>query len=71
MLGQMTKNIPLMGSRSSGSIPFMIQGTTSQPVFLPDVAGMVKGAIANPLQQQPQQNPLGNMLQGILGGKKK
>jgi hypothetical protein len=71
VLGQVTKSIPIMGGRSSGTIPFMIQGTTSQPVFLPDVAGMVKGAIPNPLQQQPQQNPLGNMLQGILGGKKK
>jgi AsmA protein len=70
MLGQVAKNIPIMGGRG-GTIPFMIQGTTSQPVFLPDVAGMVKGTIANPLQQQPQQNPLGNMLQGILGGKKK
>ncbi len=51
----------------AGSIPFMIQGTTSQPVFVPDVAGMVKGAIPNPLQQ----NGVGGKLQGILGGKKK
>jgi AsmA protein len=74
MMGQMTKNIPILGGGSSrgGSIPFMIQGTTSQPVFVPDVAGALKGAIANPLQQQPaQQNNLGGMLQGILGGKKK
>jgi hypothetical protein len=35
---------------------------------MPDVAGMVKGAIPNPLQQQ---NGIGGMLQGILGGKKK
>ncbi len=70
ILGQMTKDIPLLGGRG-GSIPFMIQGTTSQPVFLPDVAGAASGAISNPLQQQPQQNPLGNVLQDILGGKKK
>ena len=70
MLSQMTQNIPMLGGRG-GTIPFMIQGTTSQPVFLPDVAGAVSGAMANPLQQQQQQNPLGNMLQGILGGKKK
>jgi len=34
---------------------------------VPDVAGMVKEAIPNPLQQQNG----GGMLQGILGGKKK
>ncbi len=66
-MGQVAKNIPIMGGQG-GSIPFMIQGTTSQPVFVPDVAGMVKGAIPNPLQQQ---NGVGGMLQGILGGKKK
>ncbi|MGC2323038.1 MAG: AsmA family protein [Terriglobales bacterium] len=71
MVSQMAKNIPILGGAGGGGIPFMIQGTTSQPVFLPDVAGAVKGAVANPLQQQQQQNPLGNMLQGILGGKKK
>lgn len=72
MLGQMSKNIPVLGGRSGGAIPFMIQGTTSQPVFLPDVAGAVSGAIQNPLQQQQQQqNGLGGMLQGILGGRKK
>lgn len=72
MLNQMARNIPVLGGASSGGgIPFMIQGTTSQPVFLPDVAGALKGAVSNPLQQQQQQNPLGNMLQGILGGKKK
>ena len=73
MMSQMTKNIPMLGgSGGGGSIPFMIQGTTSQPVFVPDVGGMVKGSIANPLQQQPgQQTGVGGMLQGILGGKKK
>ena len=69
MLGQMTRNIPMLGGR--GGIPFMIQGTTSQPVFLPDIAGAVSAG--NPLQQQQQeqQNGLGGMLQGILGKKKK
>ena len=72
VMGQMAKNIPILGgaSRGGGGIPFMIQGTTSQPIFIPDVAGVAKGMVGNPLQQQ-QQNPLGNALQGILGGKKK
>jgi AsmA protein len=73
MMGQMTKGIPLMGGGGGhgGGIPFMIQGTTSQPIFVPDVAGALKGAISNPLQQKPGQNDMGGMLQGILGGKKK
>lgn len=72
VMGQMTKNLPIIGGAGrGGGIPFMIQGTTTQPVFVPDVAGALKGAAANPQQQLQQQNPLGNMLQGILGGKKK
>ncbi len=74
VMGGMTKGMPFLGGGGKGGgVPFMIQGTTSQPVFVPDVAGMVKGAIPNPLQQQPgqQQEGLGGMLQGILGGKKK
>ena len=71
VMGEMAKNIPVLGGTShSGGIPFKIEGTTSQPLFVPDVAGMAKGVVSNPLQQQ-QQNPLGNIMQGILGGKKK
>ncbi|HVP51944.1 MAG TPA: AsmA family protein [Terriglobales bacterium] len=75
LMGGMTKGMPLLGGGSSkgGGIPFMIQGTTAQPVFVPDVGGMVKGAISNPLQQLPgqQDKGLGGALQGIFGGKKK
>jgi len=72
VLGQVTRGIPIIGGAGrGGGIPFMIQGTTTQPIFVPDVAGALKGAVANPLKQPQQQNPLGNMLQGILGGKKK
>lgn len=74
VMGGMTKGISFLGGGGggkSGGIPFTIQGTTAQPVFVPDVAGMVKGAIPNPLQPKGQQNGLGGMVQGILGGKKK
>jgi len=75
MMGGMTTGLPILGGSSKGGgIPFMIQGTTAQPVFVPDVGGMVKGAISNPLQQLPgqqQEKGLGGALQGILGGKKK
>ena len=33
------------GSRSGGGIPFMIQGTTSNPTFLPDMKGLATGAV--------------------------
>jgi AsmA protein len=77
-LGQMTSRIPMLGGgRQSGTIPFMIQGTTSQPVFVLDVAGMVsgdlgnamKGAAGQPLQQQQQ--GLVDALTGLFGKKKK
>jgi len=76
LMGGMTKGMPMLGGGSSkggGGIPFMIQGTTAQPVFVPDVGGMVKGAISNPLQQLPgqQEKGMGGALQGIFGGKKK
>jgi hypothetical protein len=39
-------------SQGGGGIPFTITGTTSNPIFLPDVAGMagnmVKGVAGNP-----------------------
>jgi hypothetical protein len=43
-----------------GSIPFFIQGTTSDPKFVPDVQGMVKGQLAG---------GLGNALGGLTGKK--
>ena len=67
VMGEMTKGMSVLGGGKGGGIPFMIQGTTSQPTFVPDVGGMVKGAIPNPLQQ----NPVGGKLGGLFGGKKK
>ncbi|HXP47833.1 MAG TPA: AsmA family protein [Terriglobales bacterium] len=65
-MGEMTKGMSAPGGGKGGGIPFMIQGTTSQPTFVPDVGGMVKGAIPN-----LQQNPVGGKLGGLFGGKKK
>jgi AsmA protein len=39
--GQMVTK--LGGGGQSGGIPFKIQGTTSNPIFIPDVAGMAEG----------------------------
>jgi AsmA protein len=73
MLGQMASGIPLLGPNTKGTIPFMIQGTTSSPVFVPDVAGMVSSGLVTSLQshqQQPGQQGLSSMLGGLLGKKK-
>ena len=50
----------------NAAIPFFIQGTTSDPKFMPDVKGMLNS-------QFKGQNPAGNIMQGISGllGKKK
>ena len=67
MLGQMASGIPMLGQSAQGTIPFMIQGTTSSPVFVPDVGGMVSSGIVTSLQPQ-QQKPGQEGLSGILGG---
>jgi AsmA protein len=58
------------GAASRG-IPFMIQGTTSRPIIVPDVRGMLAGkAGAGQLQQNPAKG-VQDMLGNILGKKKK
>ncbi|MGH9757503.1 MAG: AsmA family protein [Candidatus Acidiferrales bacterium] len=58
---------------TSGGIPFTIQGTTKNPVFVPDVAGMAEGLIKNRTGgitgTQPSNSAAG-ILGGILGRKK-
>lgn len=52
---------------NGGNLPFIIQGTTSNPRFVPDVKGMaggfLKNALSNKGNTQDQQNPLS----GITG----
>jgi AsmA protein len=74
-IGQLTSRIPLLGrgSKGSGGIPFQIQGTTAQPVFLPDIGGALATGVANPLQKGSQptgSSPVGNVLNQFLGKKK-
>jgi AsmA protein len=56
-------------------IPFMIQGTTSDPKFVPDVGGMVGGALESELGKALGDNPktkgLSEALGGLFGSKKK
>ncbi len=61
---------------SSGGIPFTIHGTTSDPVFEPDVnamvGGLAKGALSNgsKLGAAPGGQNLGQALGGLFGKKK-
>jgi hypothetical protein len=45
------------------NIPFVIQGTTSDPKFIPDVKGMASGLMQNALggNKAGQKNPLGGV----------
>ena len=52
---------------SGGSIPFMIQGTTSDPKFIPDVKGMAGGLLKNALGNKGNTPGQNNPLSGITG----
>jgi AsmA protein len=53
--------------QSKGEIPFLIQGTTSNPVFLPDVAGALAGTAKAPVQTM---EGVGGIFGGLYGKKK-
>ena len=61
----------------SASIPFFIQGTTSDPKFVPDVQGIVKSQLSNQLKgnlpqtNNPNANQAIDALTGLFGKKKK
>jgi AsmA protein len=67
-----------MGGKG-GAIPFFIQGTTSDPKFVPDVKGMVNkelqntlgGALGGVTGGKNSSNPASDVLGGFLGKKKK
>ena len=48
-IGGMASRASPFGGGSKGGIPFMIQGTTSNPIFLPDIGGMVENVAKNPV----------------------
>ena len=70
-LGALTQAVGYGGKNAT--IPFHITGTTSSPVFTPDVAGAVGGFLSGAQGQQQQTKP-GNLLNdlgGLFGKKKK
>jgi AsmA protein len=82
-IGQATSVVPGFGGGgkggSSNGVPFRIEGTTSNPIFVPDVAGMATGmakdqaagALGNALGGKSTGGDVGGALGGLLGGKKK
>ena len=55
-----------------GGIPFLIQGTTSNPSFVPDVQGLAGGALQNALSGKTAGKPSSvDALTGLFGKKKK
>ena len=65
-------SVMTLGNKNSQGVPFKITGTTSNPVFLPDVAGMAgsmaKGAIGTPGNAAGAAT---GALGGLFGKKKK
>ncbi|MGB0035020.1 MAG: AsmA family protein [Candidatus Acidiferrales bacterium] len=71
-IGGITSKISPFGGSSQGGIPFRIQGTTSNPIFVPDVVGMVGNVAKNPVGSATA--PAGaaaGAIGGLFGKKKK
>jgi AsmA protein len=57
---------------SSNGIPFIVQGTTSNPLVVPDVSGIAKNALTNSVAGNPasKTNVATGLVGGLLGKKK-
>lgn len=55
------------GGKSQGGIPFKIQGTTSHPVFIPDVGAMAGNMLKGATSVGGNKNPAGQV-QDVIGG---
>ncbi len=73
MLAKLTNNNNVVGGVSQlvslgqqkGEVPFLIQGTTSNPIFLPDMGRAITGTAAAPVKG------VGGLLGGMFGKKQK
>jgi hypothetical protein len=54
--------------QSRGELPFLIQGTTSNPIFIPDMGSAMTNSLKSPVQGA---QGLGGMLGGFFGKKDK
>jgi hypothetical protein len=62
MLGGLSQLSTL--GQSQGELPFLIQGTTSDPIFVPDLGKAIGNSVAAPVKD------MGGLL-GLFGTKKK
>jgi AsmA protein len=68
-----------VSGKNVGSLPFKVEGTTSKPVFIPNVGGMLAGGaskglgglLGNKTGTKQSNQPLQNTLGGLLGKKPK
>jgi AsmA protein len=60
--------LAMLGAKSTG-VPFVIEGTASNPVFRPDVKGMVAGRVES-LGKNDVGKAAGKLFGGVLGKKK-
>jgi AsmA protein len=54
--------------QSKGELPFLIQGTTSNPIFLPDMASAITNSVKAPVKDV---QGVGGIFGGLFGKKKK
>jgi hypothetical protein len=71
VLGGVASRVSPFGGGSSGGIPFKIEGTTSNPIFLPDIGGMMGNVAKNPagVVTSPASAAVGGV-KGLFGKKK-
>lgn len=55
------------GGKSQGGIPFKIEGTTSKPIFVPEIGAMAGNMLKGAAGIGGNKNPA-NQVQGVIGG---
>jgi len=72
-VGGLTQIAGIGGGKGVSGVPFMIQGTTANPSFVPDLKGLagsqLKGLLGGATSGSSKSNPLGG-LTGLFGKKK-
>jgi len=62
--------LAMLGAKSGTGVPFLIEGTASNPVFRPDMKALVEGRVQS-LEKNDLGKAAGSLLDGVLGKKKK
>ncbi|HTQ53044.1 MAG TPA: AsmA family protein [Bryobacteraceae bacterium] len=60
----------LIGAKSDTGVPFLVEGTASNPVFRPDIKGLATQRV-QAIEKQTVGKAAGSLLNGVLGKKKK